>query len=303
MGKIKISVILCVFLAISINGVASPIDSFSGEWDWVDAPDTMTFSIDLTQNGTKLYGQYCAVAQNGNKVDCDGKADANINGIVDIAGRSAIVNFSSFFGARNGKASLNISNGRLVWHIVKIPADGEFYAPKKAILVSHSSVKSNYLAENVAHCSVGNIKKNVFDASVLAKNSWVSIENGTAEYPIILDFYRPTKYGCKKTEFARYSVEGGAPTVESIFFMPLHGRVNVFSIVAWDISSRGDGTYGRLYQVYAYFFDEDGMLVENKHVSEDDSMTGIDGYSQGVESKFRYRTASDVKKYWRSRRE
>ncbi|MGF6853907.1 hypothetical protein [Paraburkholderia sp. CI3] len=83
--------------------------------------------------------------------------------------------------------------------------------------------------------------------------------------------------------------------------MSLHGRVNVFSIVAWDINNRGDGTYGRLHQVYAYNFDENGMLVENKRVSEDDSMTVVEGYVDGRASKFRYRTSADVKKYWRSK--
>lgn len=160
---------------------------------------------------------------------------------------------------------------------------------------------SGYGAESVAECPVVNVKNNVFDASALVKNSRISIENGSANYPLVLDFYRPTKDGCEKIEFARYSTEGGAPIVESIFFMLLHGRINVFSIVAWDVNNRGDGTYGRLYQVYAYDFDKNGMLVENKRVSEDDSMTGVEGYAQGRESKFRYRTASDVKKYWRSK--
>ncbi|WP_431823234.1 hypothetical protein [Burkholderia sp. F1] len=85
------------------------------------------------------------------------------------------------------------------------------------------------------------------------------------------------------------------------FFMLLCGHVNVFSIVAWDINNRGDGARGRLYQVCAYHFDENGMLVENKRVSKDDSMTGVEGYVEGRESKFRYRTASDVMKYWRSK--
>lgn len=158
-----------------------------------------------------------------------------------------------------------------------------------------------YGAERATDCPVVNVKNNVFDASALATNSRISIESGTAEYPLVLDFYRPTKRGCVKTEFARYSIEGGAPTVESIFYMPLRGRINVFSIVAWDINNRGDGTYGRFYQVYAYYFDGNGVLVENRCVSEDDSMSGVDGYAQGRESKFRYGTASDVKKYWRSK--
>ncbi|WP_157259222.1 hypothetical protein [Burkholderia ubonensis] len=161
---------------------------------------------------------------------------------------------------------------------------------------------SGYGAERVADCPVVDVKNDVFDASALATNSRISIESGAAEYPLVLDLYRPTKHGCVKAEFARYSIEGGAPTVESIFYMPLRDRINVFSIVAWDINNRGDGTYGRLYQVYAYHFDENGMLVENKRVSEDESMSGIDGYVEGRESEFRYKTASDVRKYWRSKR-
>ncbi|CAM2170688.1 hypothetical protein BLAT2472_230004 [Burkholderia latens] len=91
------------------------------------------------------------------------------------------------------------------------------------------------------------------------------------------------------------------PTVESIFYMRLRGRINVFSIVAWDINNRGDGTYGQLYQVYAYHFDENGVLVENKRVSRDDLMSGVDGYVEGRESQFRYKTAADVKRYWRDK--
>lgn len=158
---------------------------------------------------------------------------------------------------------------------------------------------SAYGVKLASNCPEVNVNNSVFDASVLERNSRISIENGTSEYPIVLDIYRSTKHGCEKTEFARYSVEGGVPTVESIFFMSLDDRVNVFSIVAWNINNRGDGTYGRLYQVYAYFFDKNGMLIENGRVSQDEAMTGIDGYAQGAESKFRYRTASDVKKYWR----
>ncbi|WP_155741397.1 hypothetical protein [Burkholderia territorii] len=160
---------------------------------------------------------------------------------------------------------------------------------------------SAYGAERATDCPVVDVKNNVFDASALAANSRISIESGTAEYPLVLNIYQPTKRGCVKTEFARYSIEGSAPTVESIFFMPLRGRINMFSIVAWDINNRGDGAYGRLYQVYAYYFDENGLLVENKRVSEDDSMSGIDGHAEGRESKFRYKAASDVKKYWKNK--
>lgn len=156
-----------------------------------------------------------------------------------------------------------------------------------------------YGAEYVANCPVESAGNNVFDASVLGKNSRISIESGTAEHPLVLDFYRPTKDGCEKTEFARYPIEGGVPTIESIFFVDFNNHSNVFSIVSWNVNNRGEGTYGRFYQVYAYHFDENGVLVENEIISEDEAMTGIEGYVEGRESKFRYKTALDVKKYWR----
>ncbi|WP_156432220.1 hypothetical protein [Burkholderia latens] len=160
---------------------------------------------------------------------------------------------------------------------------------------------SGYGAERATDCPMVDVKNNVLDASALATNSRISIRSGTTEYPLVLDLYQPKKRGCVKTEFARYSIEGGVPTVESIFYMRLRGRINVFSIVAWDINNRGDGTYGRLYQVYAYHFDENGVLVENKRVSRDDLMSGVDGYVEGRGSQFRYKTAADVKRYWRDK--
>jgi hypothetical protein len=126
-----------VFAAISANGCASPAHPFDGEWEWNNDPSTMAFSIDLKQHGDKLQGQYCAVAQNGNKTDCGDEKNPNINGIVYGSGKLAIIGFSSFFGAKNGKATLEISDGNLIWRIIKTPNGGEFYAPKDATLVPH----------------------------------------------------------------------------------------------------------------------------------------------------------------------
>lgn len=157
---------------------------------------------------------------------------------------------------------------------------------------------NGYGAEQVASCPSVNGRNNVFDASVLVRDSRISIEHSAGEYPLALDFYRPTEDGCERVEFARYSIEGGMPEIGSIFFMILDGHINIFSIVFWKVNSRGDGAYGRLYQVHAYKFDENLVLVENKRVAEDSSMSGIEGYVAGQESRFRYRTASEVKKYW-----
>ncbi|WP_175003629.1 hypothetical protein [Burkholderia lata] len=62
--------------------------------------------------------------------------------------------------------------------------------------------------------------------------------------------------------------------------MPLHERGRVFSIVAWDMNNFGDGAFEKLCQIYAYSLDRDGMLVGDRGVSDDVSMTGIEGSVQ-----------------------
>ena len=111
--------------------------SFAGAWDWNNAPSTRTFPIELAQRGNKIQGQYCAVAQNGNKTDCDDEKNPNITGSISADGQSATIRFSSFFGATNGKAQLRVLDGHLLWHITKSPDGGEFYAPGDAVLDRH----------------------------------------------------------------------------------------------------------------------------------------------------------------------
>ncbi|TDN69139.1 hypothetical protein [Paraburkholderia sp. BL10I2N1] len=135
--KILKSIPLGCALIVFSHSVGAFSHSFNGEWDWRDAPISRTFSVDLKQHGRKLRGQYCAVAQNGNRVDCDDEENSNIEGDIDAAGQSATVSFSSFFGAKNGKAKIKMSDGRLIWHIIKNPTGGEFYAPSDAILDRH----------------------------------------------------------------------------------------------------------------------------------------------------------------------
>lgn len=130
---IKVLARCLLFFAMAACGLASA-QSFNGEWDWNDAPGSKTFSIYIKQHGNRLEGQYCAVAQNGNKIDCEDDGKPNVAGIIDEAEQSSIVDFYSFFGAQSGKALLRISKGRLIWHIIESPKGGEFYAPQNAIL-------------------------------------------------------------------------------------------------------------------------------------------------------------------------
>jgi len=129
-----VKVFICfLFVAVFLSGGASA-HSFSGEWVWNNSPAARTFSIEIKQQGGELQGQYCAVAQNGSRVDCDDEVNQNIGGNVDSNGVSATVRFSSFFGAKNGEARIEVNGDHLHWHIIKNPDGGEFYSPRDAVL-------------------------------------------------------------------------------------------------------------------------------------------------------------------------
>ncbi|WP_392561734.1 hypothetical protein RHO12_11520 [Orbus sturtevantii] len=95
-----------------------------------------------------------------------------------------------------------------------------------------------------------------------------------------------------------YEIEGGNPEIESVFFFPVLKNENIFVIVSWEINSRGVGTYGKLYQIYAYTKSNDNSkLIKNITLYDDKNLTGIDGTSDWEESDFKYKTAAEVKKY------
>jgi hypothetical protein len=164
-------------------------------------------------------------------------------------------------------------------------------------LIISSCIEQAFGDEINVRCPQPDPQVEIFDASRLSVGSRIAIEKGGAEDPVILAIYRQTQAGCSRSVFARYSIEGGEPFVESLFFDKIDGKTNVFAIISWQINHQGEGTYGKLYQVYAYNINSDGTLIENSLVSNDDHLTGIDGVEQGQESKFRYKTAADVKKY------
>jgi hypothetical protein len=134
MKFLKIFGIICVFLLIGHANAASSTQTFTGMWTWNKAPSSESFSLDLKQTGKQLEGQYCAVARNGNRVDCDDERNPNLNGTLTASGDAVIVRFSSFFGAKGGRAELRKNSGHLIWHILEAPHGGEFWAPKDAIL-------------------------------------------------------------------------------------------------------------------------------------------------------------------------
>jgi len=123
-----------------LTSAAPPPQEFSGDWVWFMAPNSRAFSIKLRQTGRDVSGQYCAIVQNGNRIDCDDEENPNMYGVANSSGTDAIVEFSSFFGATKGKSQLKIVNGQLIWHVERAPSGG---------LTTHPQMQSSCVVSNV----------------------------------------------------------------------------------------------------------------------------------------------------------
>lgn len=111
-----------------------------GIWEENESSDN-TFSIDFGKiKGDSIFGQYCAVARGGRKINCDTDEIFNIKGV--IKGNTIEAVFSSFFDAKNGKAKIVITESSLKWMITKIPT-GEYYAPKESTLIKSGKTSKN----------------------------------------------------------------------------------------------------------------------------------------------------------------
>ncbi|MEM5447588.1 hypothetical protein [Paraburkholderia guartelaensis] len=153
--------------------------------------------------------------------------------------------------------------------------------------------------EEVAACPVVAPSMGIFSGDTVYKNSIIAIEDDKERHQIDLSLYVPLGDKCKKTSFAKYSLEGGDPNVDSLFFIALNGEANVFAIVHWDVNSRGAGTFGKYYQIYAYAPDHHGGLMENETVVNSNEMTGMDGYQDGVQMSFAYKNAGAIRNFYK----
>lgn len=124
-----------------------------------------------------------------------------------------------------------------------------------------------------------------------------SINNDDENFPVslMLEYFTDAE-GKVKTQIDRYSIEGGDPKVESVLFFPMQGEENVWITVSWEINSRGEGTYGTFYQVYAYQKNQENKLVANDTILLRDDLRGMDGYQGGHPIMFKYKSESEIKK-------
>ncbi len=114
------------------NKVLISCNSFSGFWGWENKENEITFRLKLYQNKDSIWGQYCAAAYAGLRMDCSFDTEFNITG--NIFKDSARVRFYSFYGAKNGLASLHCIGDTLIWKIIRWPSGGEVFAPEIARL-------------------------------------------------------------------------------------------------------------------------------------------------------------------------
>jgi len=144
-------------------------------------------------------------------------------------------------------------------------------------------------------CPKADAAHQVYASGVYADGVVAFEPSSNADYPIDVVLYRAVNGTCKKSRIDAYSFEGAPPKVEAVFPYALRGQPRLFVIVSWEVNHRGEGTYGTLYQVYAYGQDGKGGLVADKTIANSDAMTGIEGQSEGEPTHFHGKTPTEVR--------
>lgn len=110
-----------------------------GTWKWRSDDKSQEFTIKIKKvEKDSVFGQYCAVYNNGNKLDCDFNDKNNLQGL--LIKDKIQLNFYSFFGAKNGKAEIKILKNHIEWKVIKSP-EGEYYSPESATLYRKNDKK------------------------------------------------------------------------------------------------------------------------------------------------------------------
>lgn len=81
-------------------------------------------------------------------------------------------------------------------------------------------------------------------------------------------------------------MEGTSAMVLSVFFMKIKGYNNIISLISW-------GGETECYKVYAYQYNENGVITENIQINNDTRLYGCNTKS----NKFHYTDAPIIKKY------
>ncbi len=152
----------------------------------------------------------------------------------------------------------------------------------------------NGCAEAQAPCPEVDPNRNIYATEVI-EDSVIAFEvSDSKEFPIDVVLYK-TMGACRKSIIDRYEWAGAVPTVEAVFPYSVHGEMNLFVIVSWQIDHRGLGIYGTSYQIHAYEKGSEGWLESNQTIRDANEMTGIEGVDNYEEVHFYGKNPEEVK--------
>jgi len=128
--------LLCLsYCSLGSNKVNSYQGTFSGNWKWERNSDKGEFTISFSQKGDTVIGNYCAIAQAGERIDCFDKGEYSFRFLISGSNSTRIeFKFKTAYSNTYGKAKITLENNKLLWEIIEKPK-GEFYAPLKAVLL------------------------------------------------------------------------------------------------------------------------------------------------------------------------
>ncbi|SFN25547.1 hypothetical protein SAMN05421594_1872 [Chryseobacterium oleae] len=112
-------------------------------WRWKSEDKSQEFTLKILRiTKDSLYAQYCAVYNNGQKLDCDFEKNINIKTAFNIEKNAYVGNFFSFFNPSKGVCLIQRTGNGIVWEILEIP-NGEYYAPNKCILKKEETIEED----------------------------------------------------------------------------------------------------------------------------------------------------------------
>ncbi|EHD13577.1 hypothetical protein CIN_17690 [Commensalibacter intestini A911] len=127
-------------------------------------------------------------------------------------------------------------------------------------------------------------------------------------YPISFFLENVQNGAVQKEKIDQYEEDGGCPEIKSVFFSIIKNQKYIFVMVVWDSKHAGAGTYGDVYQTYAYTKNDKGILSLDKNISDDENLSGFNGDNNcksdlnpdgdtDCYKNYKYKTAADIKKY------
>lgn len=154
---------------------------------------------------------------------------------------------------------------------------------------------NSYAQEKPNAIVQGPFKTDLFpDGEIYFESSKEAINNC---YPIqfILKYKNNNEFKIMKID--DYDMAPFCPELLSVFFNKLHGKQYIFTIIKTHISVVTAGDYMDVYNIFAYTKNSKGLLVKDKKISDDSSLTGYEGVRLNKNVTFKYKTATDVKQY------